>query len=155
MKDILENLGNLRFNINDEMMNIYFKYISAKENNINCYRTGDIGYIKDNKLYCKGRKDNQIKYNGYRIELEDIERNINIIKGVKDSVVSAKLNKNNIVKSIVAFVVLESCYDEKYIKKELTKSLPAYMIPKKIILLDKMPVNKNLKIDRKKLSEYD
>ena len=78
-----------------------------------------------------------------------------VIKGVKDSVVSAKLNKNNIVKSIVAFVVLESCYDEKYIKKELTKSLPAYMIPKKIILLDKMPVNKNLKIDRKKLSEYD
>ena len=53
------------------------------ENNINCYRTGDIGYIKDNRLFVKGRMDNQIKYKGYRIELDDIKRIIPERKKVK------------------------------------------------------------------------
>ena len=44
-----------------------------RENNIDCYKTGDLGYISDDKLFCTGRKDNQLKFKGYRIELEDIE----------------------------------------------------------------------------------
>lgn len=44
------------------------------------YHTGDIGYLENNYLYCKGRIDNQIKYMGYRIELGDIENNLLKIK---------------------------------------------------------------------------
>ena len=127
--------------------NIQGGYI--KEDGINTYYTGDVGYIKDNKLYCKGRKDSQIKYKGYRIELDEIELNINKIKGVISSSVVAKKNSDDIVTSIKAFV--ETNITEEEIKKELEKTLPSYMIPKTIKIVDKLPVNENNKIDRKAL----
>ena len=99
-------------------------------------------------LYCKGRKDNQIKYKGYRIELNDIKNNILKINGVIDAEVIAKYTEDNIVKSIKAFVVLDRSID---IKDELRKLLPSYMIPKSIKVLDKLPINNNGKIDRKAL----
>ena len=122
------------------------------ENGINVYKTGDYGYIKNNKLYCSGRKDNQIKYKGYRIELNDIKNNILKVDGIIDAEVIAKYNQDNIVKSIKAFVVLDSKYDILYVKDELSKLLPSYMIPKTIKVLDKLPVNNNGKVDRKALS---
>ena len=123
-----------------------------KENGINVYKTGDYGYIKNNKLYCSGRKDNQIKYKGYRIELNDIKNNILKVDGIIDAEVIAKYNQDNIVKNIKAFVVLDSKYDILYVKDELSKLLPSYMIPKTIKVLDKLPVNNNGKVDRKALS---
>ena len=122
------------------------------ENNVNCYRTGDIGYIEDGKLYCKGRKDSQVKYKGYRIELNDIEYNINLISGVKECVVVAKYNENLVVKTIKAFVVVDNSQDANYVKTELEKYIPAYMMPKTIKIIDKLPINQNGKVDRKALS---
>ena len=78
------------------------------ENNINCFKTGDIGYIKNNFLYCKGRKDTQIKYKGYRIELTDIENNIYKMKGVKQCAVVAKYQNEFNVKMMKAFVILNA-----------------------------------------------
>ncbi len=124
-----------------------------KEDNINCYKTGDLGYIKDRKLYCKGRKDNQVKYKGYRIELDDIEHNINLIDGVIDCAVIAKYSDNFIVKTIKAFIVVNNNQDATYIKNELEKLIPIYMIPKTIKIIDKLPINRNGKIDRKALNE--
>ena len=124
-----------------------------KENGINCYKTGDIGYIKDGKLYCKGRKDSQVKYKGYRIELNDIEYNINLLEGVKECAVVAKYNDDLVVKTIKAFVVVEDGIDRNYIKQELEKYIPGYMMPKTIKIIDKLPINQNGKIDRKALSE--
>ncbi len=121
-----------------------------KKNNINSFNTGDIGYIKSNKLYCKGRIDNQVKYKGYRIELNDIEENINKIKGVKISAVIAKKNDDDTVKTIKAFIEGENIESE-YIKEELKKLIPEYMIPKVFTIVEKLPINKNGKIDRKAL----
>lgn len=123
------------------------------ENNINCYKTGDIGYIENGYLYCKGRKDNQVKYKGYRIELNDIEYNLNLIKEVKECAVIAKYSDNGIVKTIKAFVVLDEETDIEYIKNKLKNLIPEYMMPKTIKVIDKLPVNQNGKIDRKALSE--
>ena len=123
------------------------------ENNINCYRTGDVGFIKDGKLYCKGRKDSQVKYKGYRIELNDIEYNINLIDGVKECAVIAKYNNNLVVKTIKAFVVVDGKYNEYYVRSELEKLIPVYMMPKTINIIEKLPINQNGKIDRKALCE--
>lgn len=124
-----------------------------KENDITCYKTGDIGFIENGKLYCKGRKDSQIKYKGYRIELNEIEHNINLIKGVKECAVVAKKTDNSVVKTIKAFVVVENKEKTSYIKSELEKYIPSYMIPKTIKIIDKLPINQNGKVDRKALSE--
>ncbi len=125
-----------------------------KEQNVNCYLTGDLGYIENDMLYCKGRKDNQIKYKGYRIELGDIENNLLKINGISEAVVVAKYKPNSqIVKTIKAYVTIKKEITVEDIKQEAEKILPKYMIPKSIIILDKIPVNKNGKYDRKKLQE--
>ena len=125
-----------------------------KENDINCYKTGDYGSINGNYLFCNGRLDNQIKYNGYRIELGDIENNLLKVDGIREGVVIAKYKENsNVVRMIKAFVVLDKVLTESEIKFELLKLIPGYMVPKKIIILDKIPINNNGKYDRRKLSE--
>ena len=123
------------------------------ENNKNTYKTGDIGIIEDNYLYCKGRLDNQIKYMGYRIELGDIENNLLKIDGIKEAVVISKYKDNNIVKLIKAYVTVDKNIDTNYIKKELSKLIPSYMVPKTIEIIDSIPVNNNGKYDRRKLSD--
>lgn len=119
----------------------------------NCYRTGDIGYIEKGLLYCKGRKDNQIKYKGYRIELGDIENNFLKVEGIREAVVVAKYTDTQIVKNLKAFITLEKDIDISEIKKKLKEYLPEYMIPTNIVILKEIPINKNGKYDRKKLQE--
>jgi len=122
-----------------------------KEDGKNCYKTGDIGYIKDKKIYCCGRKDRQIKYKGYRIELDEIETSMYSIDGIKECAVIAKYDNNKAVKLIKAFVVLDDKKDVDYVKLQLKELIPEYMIPKIIKKIEKMPINKNGKIDRKLL----
>ena len=125
-----------------------------KENNICCYKTGDIGYIENGLLFCNGRFDSQIKYKGYRIELLDIENHIKNLDGIKDACVVAKKDDNNTVKMIKGYVVLDnSSLDSDSIKKSLEEVLPFYMIPKTITILDQLPLNCNGKIDRTGLSK--
>lgn len=122
------------------------------EENINCYKTGDIGKIENNLLYCLGRKDQQIKYMGYRIELGDIENNLLKIDEIREAVVVADYKEDtSIVKNIKAFITVSCDISINDIKNKLKKVLPEYMIPKKISILDKIPVNDNGKFDRKKL----
>ncbi|MBR6473037.1 MAG: AMP-binding protein [Firmicutes bacterium] len=123
------------------------------ENGRHCFKTGDLGYIEGGRLYCKGRRDSQIKYKGYRIELDDIEYNINLIDGVRECAAVAKYNYNHVVKTIKAFVTLEKPLDPEYIKSELERYLPAYMIPKTIRIVDRLPMNRNGKVDRKALGD--
>lgn len=123
-----------------------------KENGVNCYKTGDLGFKKDGKLYCKGRKDSQIKFKGYRIELNEIEFHLSQISGVKECAVIAKRTPDGIVKTIKAFVAPENLTAD-YIRAELLKSLPEYMLPKAFKFAKQLPINKNGKIDRRALSE--
>lgn len=149
--------------IDDEIIlkgkSVFGGYIGFESNRcfisdgMNCYRTGDRGYIKDGRLYCSGRKDRQVKYMGYRMELDDIESNINRIDGVENSAVVAKFNSDSVVKKITAYVTVnDSDIDEAYIKNRLREKIPQYMIPKTIKIVEELPVNQNGKTDRKALS---
>lgn len=122
-----------------------------EENGKNCFKTGDIGFIKNGKLYCKGRLDSQIKYKGYRIELSEIEANISSVSGTENCAVIVKRNPDGEVRLIKAFV--SGNVSEEEIRKKLSENLPEYMIPKSIKKLDFIPFNKNGKIDRKELEK--
>ena len=125
-----------------------------RRDGLQCYRTGDLGFIQDGLLYCTGRKDSQVKYKGYRIELMDIENNIKEIPGVQDCAVTASYTAENAVKTIKAFVSAQAVeYDTAYVRKELVERVSDYMIPRTIVVLDRLPVNQNGKIDRKALAE--
>ena len=124
-----------------------------KEGFVNCYKTRDLGYIENGLLYCSGRLDNQVKYQGYRIELGDIENNLLKIKGIREAVVVAKYKENtHLVKLLKAYVVLDEDITVENIKSRLCELLPIYMIPKVIEIIDSIPVNENGKYDRKRLS---
>ena len=112
------------------------------------YRTGDLGYIgKDNEFYFAGRKDFQIKHMGHRIELEEIELEIGKIENVK----RACCIYNNEKSKLYAFYIGDITKAE--LREMLAKKLPIYMIPNVIKQIEEFPLNKNGKIDRKKLME--
>lgn len=117
------------------------------------YRTGDLGYLDQGMLYYCGRMDLQVKLHGYRIELEDIEKNILRLPGI-DNVVVVPVLENGKVKSLTAVIsgretALGSFEEAREIKTRLKAFLPEYMIPKKIVFVDRIPMTGNGKTDRK------
>lgn len=128
------------------------KFITYKGKN--AYLTGDIGYFKNDKLYYVARKDKQIKYKGYRIELLDIEKNLYKLGYVEKAVAVAKQNKEGKVTKIIAFIKLKenAIKNEIEIKKDISTKLPQYMCPT-IKIIGRFPLNRNGKIDEKKLTE--
>jgi len=117
------------------------------------YCSGDlVKYENDKKIYmfC-GRKDNQIKRMGYRIELEEIENALNSLSVISESAV-VYLNTDKIQEKIIACICSEENDDQK-IAVQLKNILPLYMMPDKYVWYDNLPKNQNGKIDRLKLKE--
>ncbi|NNL93291.1 MAG: amino acid adenylation domain-containing protein [Saprospiraceae bacterium] len=116
------------------------------------YNTGDIGkFNKDGELIFLGRRDQQIKIKGHRIELSEIERHLNNVQGIRQTAckVTTSISGN---KQITAFVVTkENNIPVDIIRKELSQWLPPYMIPENFQFLNAMPKLANGKINRKKL----
>ncbi|NLI93390.1 MAG: D-alanine--poly(phosphoribitol) ligase subunit DltA [Peptococcaceae bacterium] len=125
---------------------------------VRTYRTGDEGYLKEGLLYYSGRIDFQIKLNGFRIELEDIENNLRKLEFIENAVV-LPIRKEDKVQYLTAVAVLNRKLEQKefetvlFIKNELKKYLPEYMIPRKIVLRESIPMTVNGKINRAKLLE--
>ena len=107
------------------------------------YLTGDLGkYDENGDLVFTGRIDNQIKYLGHRIELEEVEKAMSQMDGVDRCFCSFEDGKlRGYYVGTVEKTALRSCMKE---------TLPAFMIPGYIRKLDTMPMTKNGKIDRKK-----
>jgi D-alanine--poly(phosphoribitol) ligase subunit 1 len=116
------------------------------------YHTGDIVKKVNNFLTFVGRKDNQIKHMGYRIELEEIEHALVKLPEVYQSAVIYHRKKEAYGK-IVAFVACSASNIEKTILEQLSNFLPKYMIPNKLVIMDKLIKNANGKVDRKILKD--
>ncbi|CAF1641002.1 unnamed protein product, partial [Adineta ricciae] len=118
-------------------------------NNELFYRTGDLVRMdKNGLLHYKGRKDHQIKLHGQRIELGEIERCL--LQSSVSACVVVKWNDDH----LVAYVQ-SSNVDEKQLREHCQSHLPPHMIPSKFIVLEKLPLNSNGKIDRKQLPSPD
>ena len=116
------------------------------------YHTGDLGMISENgELIYFGRRDNQIKLHGLRIELDEITSKIMQINGFTNAITVIK-NVGG-MDAICAYIQSKETIDEAFIKAELSKSLPKYMVPSHIMQLDTFPITLNGKIDTKKLPE--
>ena len=117
------------------------------------YLTGDLGYFKDLKLYYKTRKDRQIKYKGYRIELSDIEENLIKLEYIEKCSVIPKIINNKVTR-LIGYVKLKESHNKSCmeIRKDLLKYLPEYMCPN-IKILDSFPININGKKDLEKLRD--
>nr|WP_318382619.1 AMP-binding protein [uncultured Enterobacter sp.] len=115
------------------------------------YRTGDLGY-EDGLLYCQGRNDSQIKLNGYRIEINEIENRLLAMSGIHEAVVLPLMKSGGGVLRIAAFCVTQ--LEPEAIRASLSAVIPHYMVPSQIIIKDALPLNPNGKIDRKLLDTH-
>lgn len=156
--NVIGNNVSIGYYNNEEMNKKNFFTVKSENDTKFGYKTGDLAYKKDDIFYYCGRKDFQVKLNGFRIELEDIENNLRKLDYV-GNVVALPVKHEEKVSYIAAFVKLNKSIDAKefkiamQIKSDLRKSLPSYMVPRKIKLVDKFPINTNGKIDRKLLQE--
>jgi D-alanine--poly(phosphoribitol) ligase subunit 1 len=122
------------------------------------YRTGDWGRVRGGQVFFEGRMDGQIKLNGYRIELGDMEANLRGLEEVADAVV-LPVQKGGKVDSLAAFVVLSGAKEGSdfevtaKLKARLGERVPVYMVPRKFIYKDAFPMTPNGKADRRKLAE--
>lgn len=123
------------------------------------YRVGDLGFFEDGMLFYRGRIDFQIKFNGFRIELEEINFYLSKNPLVRYGVVAPKYNKDNKVQQLVAVVELAEGVKEKYSEKEITqqiresleKEVMPYMIPQRFVYKDKLPISQNGKVNIKQV----
>ncbi|CAF1430650.1 unnamed protein product, partial [Adineta steineri] len=114
------------------------------------YRTGDLVRIDHNGLlHFQGRKDHQIKLRGQRIELGEIERCLLNITSISACVV-IKWNDDHLVAYVQSFDI-----NENKLREYCQSHLPPHMIPSFFVILDKLPLNSNGKIDRKLLPPPD
>ncbi|HEX8178801.1 MAG TPA: amino acid adenylation domain-containing protein [Pyrinomonadaceae bacterium] len=117
------------------------------------YRTGDLGRrLPDGTLEYLGRIDQQIKLRGFRIELGEIETALSAQASVREAAVVARADDAG-HKRLVAYVVLTDAqtFDLDALRAELATRLPDYMIPSDFVVLDRMPLAPNGKLDRKAL----
>lgn len=124
------------------------------EAGIRGFRTGDLGELgEDGLIFYRGRRDDQIKLNGYRIELQEVERALQQLTGVARSAVVPLHKPDGSVVRLVAYVILEPGAAMGGWKWELAKKLPVYMIPSELLIVTDLPVSTNGKIDRKALEK--
>ena len=132
-------------------------YLNSKENkNIfvnfsgtKYYKTNDIVEVKNGNYIVKGRSDNIVKISGIRVELFEIDTVIRKINSVKNCLIFIRqINKYD---QFLCAAIESQFAKENIIFKHLKKKLPSYMIPKKIKIFKKFPLNKNFKVDRSKI----
>ena len=119
------------------------------------YHTGDRAcWRRDGQIEFRGRRDRQVKVRGFRIELGEVLGALLKLQQVKDAVVRANTDPDG-DKFLVAFVILEGQVakaDPPELRALLRASLPDYMIPTRILVVDSFPVTRNGKIDEPALS---
>ncbi len=115
------------------------------------YKTGDlVQWRADGRLDYIGRADHQIKLRGFRIELGEIESALAALPGVKEAVAIVREDAPG-DRRLVAYVTGTPALDEARMRDTLVDQMPAHMVPGRIVVLDRMPLTPNRKIDRKQL----
>lgn len=111
------------------------------------YKTGDLARkLPAGDIEFIGRKDQQVKVNGYRIELEEIEYCIQKYDGIRNTVV-LMVDGNGIAK-LCAYYVLNEGSDDGGLREHMQRQLPRYMIPSLLCRVDRIPLTPNGKVDR-------
>lgn len=119
---------------------------------VRCFKTGDLAqYDENGNLIFASRNDSQIKHMGRRIELGEIE----VAAGNLDEIDRCCCLYNTAKKKITLFCEVKSGIEitAKEIRSILRQKLSSYMVPAKVIILEKLPINQNGKIHRQLLKE--
>jgi acyl-coenzyme A synthetase/AMP-(fatty) acid ligase len=120
------------------------------------YRTGDLARMDTTGLvYFLGRRDSQIKSRGYRIELGEIETALNALPYLRESaVVGVEARATEGTSICCAYVPIPGDDSAPHkIRRDLARMLPAYMLPMRWKVYERLPTNGNGKVDRRAINE--
>jgi amino acid adenylation domain-containing protein len=130
------------------------QFIIHPQSHEKLYRTGDSAcYTFDGALQFKGRIDNQVKYRGYRIELDEINHQLQTVCGINQGVTCLKEVADST--ELVAYFSASAVVDIDEIKQALATKLPSYMLPTQYLQLTSLPITERGKIDFNALSKLD
>jgi D-alanine--poly(phosphoribitol) ligase subunit 1 len=122
------------------------------------YRTGDLGHLQDGLVFFEGRVDNQVKLHGYRIEIGDVEANLRLLPEVRDAAV-IPIEQEGRVEALAGFVLVDRLPPVQdasratlELRRQLAERVPAYMVPRVLLLVDTWPITLNGKVDRRALA---
>src|SRR5881296_3644191 len=114
-------------------------------------RSGDYGrWLPEGKLEFLGRRDTQVKINGFRIEIGEIENKLLRMPGVREGAVVVTGGTDQ-SKHLVAFYAAQRPLDANMLRDQLRESLPEYMVPSVFHWQRNLPLTDNGKVDRKAL----
>jgi amino acid adenylation domain-containing protein len=117
------------------------------------YRTGDlVRYLPDGALDFVGRADDQVKVRGFRIELGEVEAALLAHPDVAQAAVIARRDRSG-AQALVAYAAPRAgcALDEDGLLAHLQRSLPKFMLPQHLLLLERLPLNASGKVDRRAL----
>ncbi|MDK2123472.1 AMP-binding protein, partial [Parachitinimonas caeni] len=116
------------------------------------YRSGDLAcWTADGELQILGRRDRQLKVNGFRVELDAIERLLRALPGVEQAAVIGLTDQQGHARLGALIVATDANLTEPALRAALAEQVPAYMIPGQIALLPALPLSRNGKLDRRQL----
>ena len=127
---------------------------------VRVYRTGDLGHWSpDGLVHFDGRADRQVKLRGFRVELDDVERNARQVPGVGSCAVVPLTGPDGACEDLSLFCVPSgadgpgaAALSEAALRSALAERLPGYLVPGQIHLLDRLPVLEDRKVDRNALA---
>ncbi|KRP67561.1 amino acid adenylation domain-containing protein [Pseudomonas orientalis] len=118
---------------------------------IRFYLTGDLArFLPSGDVVFLGRKDNQVKINGVRVELEEVELALRNCPGVKDAVVMKVPGK--VSDELHAFLISDALLDVGVITMTCAQQIGRATIPSRFTLTDNFPLTQNGKVDRRALA---
>ena len=136
---------------NEKETNERFVYSSVCGERV--YRTGDLCRKSNGNYYWMGRIDNQVKIQGYRIEIEEIEKVMKTYEGIVDAIVYLHKDEDVTKQYLVAVVIPNVSFDENVYRKHLIECLPQYMIPQRTKYVKKFSHTISGKVDRRLIQQ--
>jgi amino acid adenylation domain-containing protein len=122
--------------------------------NIRVYLSGDLArYLPDGNIEFLGRRDDQVKIRGHRVEPGEIEVILNKYPNVEQAVVVVRESRSGQKRLLAYLKPGKSGIDLNAVRSWLEQSLPQYMVPSAIILVDQFPKTTSGKIDKKALPD--
>ncbi|WP_298776712.1 AMP-binding protein, partial [uncultured Shewanella sp.] len=137
-----------------------FISLELPEGRFRAYRTGDLGYLdNEEQVRFLGRRDSQVKINGFRIELTGINQSLLAHSSVQRA--ETLVIETGETKSLISFVLLTEqneakapVFELKFLVTALSERLPSYQLPKVVLAVPNMPITANGKLDRRALLAY-
>ncbi|MYS89540.1 MULTISPECIES: hybrid non-ribosomal peptide synthetase/type I polyketide synthase [Streptomyces] len=118
------------------------------------YRTGDLGRLRtDGTLEYRGRADDQVKIRGYRVEPGEVQSALTALPGVRDAAVLPRPDRHGDMVLVAYVVPTEPTVSWHSLRTALVAELPDHLVPRRWVVLDRLPVNASGKLDRTALPD--